>query len=606
MRARVVFFVVLAAAILAACGGGGGGGGGSFCCPATPTPTPIPLPTSEATSAPISATATTPVQFTAISGGTSGSITLPAANAATTASLTFQNAIPSSVAAPSMRGLKGRAIIGGSNLQTLAVITLSVTSTIAVTSTPAFSFTLSSAPSGDAYVAMFDENNPANGWNVLLGPGTISGSTVSFAATTFVPPFTLTAKDTYVFALIASSSAATQAASLSYTGTKSVNYLYNFAFGYPSPSPNTTMPPSVLSYKVSATVSEGSSPAPTPSAGLIDEHVAETDTGSLDTATYATDSWIGISSATAPWSELLYATTQQEPSSADAPVITTNYTNAQTIDQYPATSGASWTNNPAAQVVYNYADGDNGVHMVSSIGTYIDIESILAGAAGGTATLTENSDGSGSIVGPYFGGGIISQVAFAAPSPAASPTSVTVSIDFSTFAQTNYGYPPASTVTDGLWYKLPPAFYTETDTITTNAGLPQSCIPNAFNFTQATDVRRTMATIDTVVGYKDDTIIDSYEYNGVPVCLVTEDIQLYAYDEQANQPYFILVGELGLEVVTTMESLVLTGTPPVSQAASAQMQRASVALQAQELTGFARDRAVRTRTLLTSLRGGRR
>jgi hypothetical protein len=604
MRARIVFFVVLAAAILAACGGGGGGGGGSFCCPATPTPTPIPLPTSEATTAPISATATTPVQFAAISGGVSGSITLPAANASTTANLTFQSAIPSSVTAPSMRELKGRAIIGGSNLQTLAYITLSVSSTIAVTSTPAFSFTLSSAPVGNIYVAMFDENNPANGWNVLLGPGTISGSTVSFTATTFAPPFTLTAKDTYVFALIASSSAAnTQAASLSYTGTKSVNYLYNFAFGYPSPSPNATMPPAVLSYNVSATVSEGSSPAPTPSAGLIDEHVAETDTGSLESATYATDSWIGISSATTPWSELLYATTQQEPSSADAPVITTNYTNAQTIDQYPATSGASWTNNPAAKVVYNYADGDNGVRMVSSIGTYIDTESILAAAAGGTATLTENSDGSGSIVGPYFGGGIISQVAFAAPSPAASPTSVTVSIDFSTFAQTNYGYPPASTATDGLWYKLPPAFYTETDTITTNAGLPQSCMPNAFNFTQATDVRRTMATIDTVVGYQDDTIIDSYEYNGVPVCLVTEDIQLYAYDEQANQPYFIFVGELGLEVVTTLESLVLTGTPPAAQA---QMQSAGVALQAHELTGLARDRALRTRALLTSLHGGRR
>ncbi len=590
--------------MLAACGGGGGGSGNSFCCPATPTPTPIPLPSSEATTAPISASTTTPVQFAKINGGASGAITLPAGNAATTASLTFQNAIPSSVAAPSMRELKGRAVIGGSNLQTLAVITLSVSSTIAVTSTPAFSFTLSSAPSGDTYVAMFDENNPANGWNVLLGPGTISGSTVSFAATTFTPPFTLTANDTYVFALIASSSAAnTQAASLAYTGTKSVNYLYNFAFGYPSPSPNTTMPPAALSYNVTATVSEGSSPAPTPSSGLIDEHVAETDAGSLDSATYATDSFVGISSTTSPWSELLYATTQQESSSAGAPVITTNYTNAQTIDQYPASSGASWTNNPAATIAYQYADGDSGQRTVSSSGTYTDTESILAGGAGGTATLTENSDGSGSIVGPFFGGGIIAQVAFAAPSPAASPTSVTVSIDFSSYAQTQYGYPASSPVTDSLWYAFPPVFYIETDTITTNAGLPQSCMPNAFNFTQATDVRRSMATTDTVVGYVEDTNIDSYEYNGVPVCLVTEDIQRYAYDEQANQPYFILVGELGLEVVTTMETLVLTGTPP---AAPAQMQRASVALQAHELTGYARDRAARTRALLTSLRGGRR
>jgi hypothetical protein len=598
MRMRFALFLALAAAaVLAACGGGGGSGG----------ITPAPLPSSVSMTSSLSAGSTTAVTFSQISNGATASMTLPAASGSTNANLTFETAIPSNVATPSMRTLKGRASIGGSNLQGLAVITLSVSSTVAVTTTPSFSFTLSSAPSGDTYVAYFDENNPANGWNVLLGPGTVSGTTVAFAAQTFAPPFTLTANDTYVFALIASSSAAKQTASLSYSGTKTINYTYGYAFGYPTAAPSaptpTPEPPTTLSYTVAATVSVGSSPGPTPSASaMIDEHVAETDTGSLDTETYTSDSFLAFNTATTPWTELLQETVQQEPSSANAPAITTNYTNPQTLDQYPATAGATWTNNPAANVAYQYADGDNGVRVVASNGTYTDTENLLtSGSGGGTAVLTENSDGSGSIVGPFFGGGIVSQLAFSAPSPAASPTAVNITIDFTSAAQTNFGYPPSETEADSVWYPLPLAFYNEQDTVTTGTALPPSCIPNALNFTSANDVHRSITTIDTVVGYQDITALDSYEYNGVPVCLVTTDTQAYAYDEQANQPYFILVGNLGVEVVQTEETLVLTGSAPAGQVVA---QTASVALQAHELTSFARARAVRMRTYLTKLRGG--
>lgn len=593
MSARIVFFAVIAASILAACGGGGGGGGGGSLPGTSATPTPSPGPTSESASVTLSTTTTTAVQFPAIASGASGTITLPAANASTTAKLTFQSSLPTGVATPSLRA---RASIGGSNLQTLAVITLSVNATIAVSSTPAFSFTLSSAPTGDAYVAYYDEHNPGLGWNVLLGPGTISGNTVAFTAQQLAPPLTLVASDTYVFALVVSSTAATTpATSLSYSGTKTVNYLYGFAFGYPAPGPTATAPPTALSYTVSATVSDGSSPYPgTGPQGLVDEHVAESDAANVSTTTYATDSWLGLTSGST-WDQFLYGTTQQETSSDNQPTTTTLYTNAQQTDQFPA-SDVTWTNNPAASIAYAYADGDNGTRTVNSDGSYVDTENLLASGAGGTAVLTEKSDGSGSIASSYLDYGYLSSIGFSAPANSA----ITITFNYTLAAQ-NLGAPPTATATDGVWYKFP--LYTEADSITANAALPQSC-GSPFGFVTASHVNHSVVSYDTVVGFEDLTTIDSYEYNGVPLCIVTQDIQLYAYDEQQNTPYLLLYGALGVEVVTTQETLILQ-TSPAAVLSATTVRPVAAALVAHTLDVFARDRATRVRALVKTM-GGKR
>jgi trimeric autotransporter adhesin len=595
MRARIVFFLTIGAAtILSACGGGGGGGGTP---PVTQTATPSPAPTSESTTAALSTSTTASVSFAKIANGASLALTLPTVSTVATASMTFQTGLPSTVATPSMRALKSREAIGGSNLQTFAVLTLGVSTTTALTSTPAFAFTLSSAPSGDAYVAYFDENNPGLGWNVLLGPGTISGNTVTFAAQQLTLPVTLVTGDTYVFALILSSTPASTATSLSYTGTKTINYSYGFAFGYPSPAPSATAPPTTLSYSVSASVSEGSSPYPSAApSGVIDEHVAESDTGSLESLTYATDSWIGITTG-ATWDELLYGTTQQEPSSDNEPVTTTLYTSAQQTDQFPATSGASWTNAPAATIVYTYADGDNGTRTVNPDGSYVDTENLLASGAGGTAVLTENSDGSGSIASSALDYGFLSSITFSAP----TSSGITITFNYSQAAQ-NEGAPATATATDTVWYAQPLVLYSETDSIKTSASLPAAC--NApFGITTANDVNRTVTSIDTVVGFEDQSVVDSYEYSGIPLCLLTTDTQSYAYDEQQNTPYLLLYGALGVEVVKTQETLTLQ-TAPSAVAASAN-RPFGPALAAHVLDVYAGDRATRVRALVNTI-GGKR
>jgi hypothetical protein len=567
-------------------------------------------PASESSSATLSTTNTTTVTFAQVSSGASGTVVLPKANAAASASLTFGASVPAGVAAPSTRS---RMTIGGSDLSVLASMTLSVNESIAVLTTPAFTYTLASAPAGNFYVAFYDENDAAAGWNVILGPGTLSGNTISFAATQLTTPLTLAAGDTYVFALVASSSAAeSPSPAIAYTGTKTINFEYGYAYGYPTPGATATAPPATLSYTVTSNVSIGASPYPTasPSATLFDEHVAESDAGTLSTTTYATDSWVGVASSSSPWLLQLYGTTQQEPSSDVEPVITTLYGTPQTSDQYPAQNGASWTNSPAAAIAYAYSDGDSGTRTVNADGSYVDNESLLAGGAGGTATLTENSDGSGSMVGPWYGGGIVNSMDFSAPIPSPSPATVDVSINYSTFAQNQYGFPATQTLGVPQWYALP--LYTESDTATTIASFPSACASNALKLTNGTDVKRVITTVDTVVGYVETTTFNSYEYDGQPVCITSTDVVDYAYDEQNNTPYFIDVSGGSIEVVTTTESLVLQSASGVAVAASSRPATTSTAstmiapaIESHLLGVFARARAQRTRELVKIMGGTR-
>jgi hypothetical protein len=81
--------------------------------------------------------------------------------------------------------------------------------------------------------------------------------------------------------------------------------------------------------------------------------------------------------------------------------------------------------------------------------------------------------------------------------------------------------------------------------------------------------------------------------------LTTADMQNYAYDQQGNEPYFIYLGQLGLEVVTTTETVVLQAYAP-AQETSASFS-VTAALQAHQLSDLARARAVRTQALLKAI-----
>jgi len=581
---------------LAGCGGGGSSSSGS-------------KPTSVTNSASLSTTSSTTVTFPAIGGVSSGSITIPAASAATSASLKFSASLPggvSSVAASTISPRSHVQTIGGGAITLYGVIALTVSTQVTIGQTPAFSFTLPSAPPANMYIAYFDVNNASAGWNVLLS-GTVTGDTVAFAAQTIVPPLTFQPNDIYLFALIGTSEPATST-SATYNGTKSVSFQYGYAFGYPAPAPGATQPPSSLSYTVAANVGTGTATYPGSSApaGSVDQNVTENDSSSLSTTTYSTDSWVTLSTATAPYTASLNATLQQEPSSANLPQIGTVWTTPQQVDEFGASGSPTWTNSPAGTVSYSYADSDNGSKVIASDGSYLDTENLLDQGAGGTVVLTENSDGSGSIVGPYFGGGIVDQVTMSA----SSGGNVTVTTYYSNFAQSQYNLPATNPITEPTWYTLPLKLYTETDGITPGVQLPDGCKPNSFG-SSADDVNRTMTTLDTINGVLETTTLDSYEVNGTPICMTSTDTQNYAYNQQGNTPYFLLVGPLGMEIIITKETLVLANGLDAAASSARHVTSASgksytvsavtAAIQGHQLTSIARDRAVHLRNFLQTV-----
>ncbi|MDE2481867.1 MAG: hypothetical protein KGN02_06725 [bacterium] len=583
-------------AALAACGGGG-------LTSSVPSVTPAPI-TSLATSAPLSSSASTPVQFSALGNGTSSLLTLPAANAATSAKVTFEESLPSSLPAPQAHALAVPTSVGLGSLSVLAAFELQVNQTVAITQSPAFTFTFLTVPTTSTYIIYLDESHPATGWNLLLGPGVASGSTITFASKTLAPPLTLEAGDTYAFALVTSSSNATPPPSAAtFSGTKTVAYTYGFAYDYPMPGPTATAPPTTLSYNVTESVTEGASPYPGTSAppSVVDAHVDETDASNLSSMTYATDEWVGNASANGSFNALLYAEQQLETSSAQNPTFTTIYTTPQLLDQYPESAGNTWTNSPQANVAYSYASGDAGTRAINADGTYTDTESVL----GAPVVITDSADGSGSITGPFYGG-YVSSLTFSAPSPmpSASPN-VNIAINF--YA----GGPSPVMLSEPVWYATPPSFYQESDAVSAATSFPTACANGVA--TSGNDVKRTVTALDTAIGFVETTTFDTYTASGIPVCMVTHDVLSYAYDLQGNQPFFILYGPLGVQVVTTDETLALQGGASATASAfAAKRANATVtgesmaptiaALQSHQLSQFARMRLTREHAVLKTLR----
>ncbi len=611
--------VAVLAAALAACSSGGSSGG------YTPAgPTPIPKPATASTSTPLSTTGTTPISLPAISNGSTATITLPAVSGNATANITLQDTLPTGATQPQAVRRKPDSI-GGGLVTPLDYVLISVSSAISLTSTPGFSFTFASAPQTTTYIAEMDTSNASAGWNVVAGPGTTNGNTVSFASQVIAPPLTLEPGHTYVFALVATSSPVTPApptiapnTAASYAGSKSVSYMYGYDFDYPNPGPTATAPPTMLNYNVNTTVSVGSSKFPgTSTAQLVDENIVETDSGNLSNSTYTTDSWVSLASSNSSYNELLYGQTVQEPSSSNQPVLTTLYNTPQIVDELPETNGASWSNNPQSTVSYSYESGDKGTRTVANDGTYSDVEQMGPSSGGGSVTMTENADGSGSITGPYYGDGFIQSIAFSAPSPAPSATPMlNVTLTYSTFAQQCCGYPAAQVIPDYVWYPYtqgqPLTFYKETDSVKSSATLPASCKSSPYS--HVTDVNRTITTLDTVVGDVDTTSMDSYDFNGFPVCLVTNDVLNYAYNEEGTTPYTIYIGtQLGLMTVTTNETLVIQNAPQTSSSSSARVRTQMsaqahafvAALQGHVLTSLASDRAAHIRSFIQALKQSR-
>jgi hypothetical protein len=179
----------------------GGGGGG------TPTPTPT-LPPSITHNVSTGGAPVT-VTFSQIAALVSGTVTLPATSASTSATVTLGPSVPLGDPTPDARQihLRAPAMLGGT-VSVLACVTVSVSNAVSITATPAFSLNFPSGTlSGFDYVAYYDPGNAASGYNVILGPQQpSSSSSITFNSATLPQAVSLQANTNYVFCIVQSAS----------------------------------------------------------------------------------------------------------------------------------------------------------------------------------------------------------------------------------------------------------------------------------------------------------------------------------------------------------------------------------------------------------------
>lgn len=302
-------------------------------------------------------------------------------------------------------------------------------------------------------------------------------------------------------------------------------------FDYPSPSP---YPSTSSTVTLAQSVAVGSSPNPYGPASAGDFHTVETDAAALVTRTTTTDAWLGLSGSNLV--EYGYKSIDDSGNSLSA-----QFSTPVTLDQYPETNGASWSN--GAGTVFNEkdADGTKSTRTYAPSGTYV--ESTTFNAIGVTTSITENADGSGIINGNgYYLGGNVQDIAISTPAPGGQITVTVNYVQPPTPSPAPSGQPsptPAPTIAPAIytapaWYGTsPPVFYAQNTTVTAGVAYPASCsVPPAYG-TSGNELVQTTNRLDTILGYTDAQTQTTYtnpQYG--PVCVVLSDVQNDFYDYQ--------------------------------------------------------------------------
>lgn len=197
----------LAAIVVVGCGGGS-------VAPPNPGPSASSTPNSGPTNIPVNPSATPQVVFLEGGGYTLQFTVPPVTNGSSaTMSAVLQTTLPAGVNAPQAHS-RATNIVPVKRIATTftgsAYLIVSTTESVGFSSAPSFVFTL---PAGTtiaagqyAYLLFWDPYvGPINGWINLLGPGTVSGQTVTFPG---VPTgVQLNANAQYIYALAISSQA---------------------------------------------------------------------------------------------------------------------------------------------------------------------------------------------------------------------------------------------------------------------------------------------------------------------------------------------------------------------------------------------------------------
>ena len=193
MKRLFLLGVVLSGFLVACSAGGSGptpptGGGGSTATPA-PTPTPTASPAQSGTgSVAVSTTASSSATLPPV-GGYTGTLGFPTASVATTVAIADQVAsVGPPTGVPVLQGMLRRAPTSwgqattqsGSTNTPLVYLTLTSAANVTFSAALTFTFVLpSSAGTGPFYLGYY--SSPS--WMTAAGPGTVTGSTVTFSLT---------------------------------------------------------------------------------------------------------------------------------------------------------------------------------------------------------------------------------------------------------------------------------------------------------------------------------------------------------------------------------------------------------------------------------------
>jgi hypothetical protein len=311
-------------------------------------------------------------------------------------------------------------------------------------------------------------------------------------------------------------------APVSLAGTETQAFTYDY--GYPSPEPPYTQTTTIAQ---TVTVAPTALASPFPAGAANDVHVAETDVvDQLQTIALTTDAY----TATSGTNVLLYGSVVDTPSfgNGQASIEQLVYAAPQIVDQTPQNNGATWTNEPAAQLTERYSDGHSEDRTIANNGTYREVGTALSPDGSGYVPvhLFDDASGAGSYSGPFYG---FSNLTFDFAAPAGNPPSIVATYEIGKRKKHVLSDAPA-------WFQANPVFFTEADSIQTNVSQPSGCaFAGGVN-----DVRQKITRRDTIIGYVEQSQRDTYEASGSIVCVVFTDTLQNYYDWNGDTTAFVV------------------------------------------------------------------
>ncbi|HET6896346.1 MAG TPA: hypothetical protein VFH72_13255 [Candidatus Baltobacteraceae bacterium] len=334
-------------------------------------------------------------------------------------------------------------------------------------------------------------------------------------------------------------------------------------YGTPAPSPAAGTPePTATPWTasdtedVSQTVTLHQNASYNGVTGLTQLDGKETDTGARSTYTVDTQQYVQLTAdATRINGENLTQIALDATDSNGVESTTTFENGNGVLDELPQVPASQWSNSAARIEIENDPSGESISNTFAGDGSYT--ASTLF-PQGGTATITENSDGSGMYVLPFLGVSG-SEVTIAAP------VNDAIAITFKQLATGVVGWGSVP-----VWYPALPAVLASDSFVDAGVNpIPSSCnVPSSIG-TRATRIDEQRARLDAIFGELERSEQSSYV---VPpygaVCIVMHD-DLQVYYDYSGQTAYIFSGTPLRETVSD-ETLGITDVPSTSAKARAQ------------------------------------